>query len=212
MKFFACFFCVIMIFASSDFSYADGYDAYGDENGTFDQSSEEYSSIMYVCAQPYVRLRRTDSVALPYVAKMPYGSEVIVLSTQYNDQDEEWSLVEYNGMIGFCKTEYLSYEVDHCASEMYPQTKEEAFGTNVLQKGNSTPDYRVKNLQLCLMEAGFLCDENGADGYFGKNTFEALRDFQESQHLDPAGHAGNITKTRLWYMYSHFLMENGVMQ
>ena len=30
MKFFACFFCVIMIFASSDFSYADGYDAYGD--------------------------------------------------------------------------------------------------------------------------------------------------------------------------------------
>ena len=30
--------------------------------------------------------------------------------------------------------------------------------------------YKRQNLQLCLMEGGFLTDEKGADGYFGKNT------------------------------------------
>lgn len=210
MKYLACFFCIIMAFAPFRFSIADGYDEYADMS--FEQSNETNYSVMYVCGQPYVRLRQTDSVELPYVAKMPYGSEVVVISSQFNEQDEEWSLVEYNGQFGFCKTEYLAYEVDRYADEMCPQTKEEAFGNNVLQKGNSTPDYRVKNLQLCLMEAGFLYDENGADGYFGENTYKALCDFQESQHLDVVGRAGSTTKTRLWYMYSDFLMENGVMQ
>ena len=109
-------------------------------------------------------------------------------------------------------TKYLSYEIDTPASEACPTTMEEAFGTTLLQRGNDTPSYTVKNLQLCLMEGGFLDDDKGADGYFGKNTYKALCAFQKSQGLDAAGRAGNITKTRLWYLYADFLMENGVMQ
>lgn len=210
MKYLACLFCAVVCLASCGFSLADEYDSY--TNVSFEQPSEINSNIMYISGQPYVRLRQTDSVERPYLAKMPYGSKVIVISTHYNTYDEEWSLVEYNGLFGFCKTEYLSLELDSYASERCPQTLEEAFGSNVLQKGNSTPDYRVKNLQLCLIEAGFLCDENGADGYFGKNTYEALCGFQKVHHLDPVGRAGSTTKTRLWYMYSDFLVENGVMQ
>lgn len=210
MKYLACFFCVIVCVTACSFSFADGYD--GCTDMSFEQSDEVNPNVMYVSGQPYVRLRQTDSAELPYVAKMPYGSEVTVISTRYNAHDEEWSLVEYNGQFGFCKTEYLSHELERYASEMCPQTLEEAFGSTVLQNGNSAPDYRVKNLQLCLMEAGFLFDEKGADGYFGKNTYKALCDFQKAQHLDAVGRAGNITKTRLWYMYSDFLMENGVMQ
>ena len=218
MKTIACLLCAILcLLGSTSVCLADDapLDIY-DEAVSIDNYSKEgfveESSMMYVCASPYVRLRQTDSTDLPYLDKMPYGSMVTVVSTQTNEMGEEWSLVIYNEKYGYCMTEYLSYEIDLPASEACPMNMEEAFGTALLQRGNDTPSYTVKNLQLCLMEGGFLDDDKGADGYFGKNTYKALCAFQKSQGLDAAGRAGNITKTRLWYLYADFLMENGVMQ
>lgn len=219
MKYIACLLCAtLFLFGSMNICLADGYSGTDDsyEEVYADDFAEEESeadpSIMYICGQPYVRLRQTDSTERPYVDKMPYGSMVTVVVTQINDVGEEWSLVIYNEQYGYCMTKYLTDEMLEPASEAYPQTMEEAFGTTLLQQGNSKPSYRVKNLQLCLIEGGFLHDASGADGYFGKKTYRALCAFQKAQGLDQAGRAGKTTKTRLWYMYSGFLMENGVMQ
>ncbi len=223
MKYIFCLLCVVLcLFGSMPLCLADddSVEAYDEEvslpefqyEETEDGDIEDELSIMYVSGQPYVRLRQTDSIDKPYVDKMPYGSMVTVVATQFNEVGEEWSLVIYNEQYGYCMTKYLASEVDPTADESYPLTMEDAFGTTILQRGNSFPSYRVKNLQLCLVEGGFLNDEKGADGYFGKNTFKALCAFQKSQGLDPAGRAGKTTKTRLWYLYSDYLMENGMMQ
>lgn len=218
MKLIVCLLCAFLsLFSMFSVSLADEM-----ENGLYaeDVYLEDWEqaevpldpSVKFVCAHPYVRLRRTDSTDLPYVDKMPYGSMVTALSTQINDMGEEWSLVCYNGQYGYCMTKYLTTEMEVSASNMHPRTMEEAFGSTVLQRGNKTPSYRVKNLQLCLMAGGFLNDDKGADGYFGKNTYKALCAFQKAQGLDPAGRAGKTSKTRLWYLYADYLMENGFMQ
>lgn len=218
MKTIACLLCAILCLLGSMTScFADDTSPDKDDEEVFidnfcSEGFEKEDNLMYVCGSPYVRLRQTDSTDLPYLDKMPYGSMVTVVSTQINHVGEEWSLVIYNEKYGYCMTKYLSYEIDMPASEACPTNMEEAFGTALLQRGNNTPSYTVKNLQLCLMEGGFLNDEKGADGYFGKNTYKALCAFQKSQGLDPAGRAGNTTKTRLWYLYADFLMGNGVMQ
>lgn len=218
MKKMFCFMCVVLcLMFSMNLSLADGNPNITNEEveglvDCDDQYSDEENSCMYVTGHPFVYLRQTDSTSKPYVAKMPYGSMVTVIATQTNDIGEEWSFVTYNGSYGFCMTEYLSYEIDISADETCPLTMTEAFGTSLLQRGNSTPSYTVKNLQLCLITGGFLNDSNGVDGYFGKNTHKALCAFQRSQGLEPVGRAGNTTKTRLWYLYADFLRENGVMQ
>lgn len=212
MKYIMCLLCAVLcLFGSVGVCLADG-DLNNEEAPLFDEENAEETSVMYIGGQPFVRLRRTDSTEQPYVDKMPYGSMVTVLATQVNEAGEEWSLVIYNGQYGYCMTKYLTDEIDVPASNACPQTMDEAFGTTLLQRGNKTPNYRVKNLQLCLMEGGFLNDDKGADGYFGKNTYKALCVFQKLQGLDPAGCAGKTTKTRLWYLYTDFLMQDGVMQ
>ena len=218
MKHIVCLLCTLlcligsMILCLADGDSEDFYDEEVSLPYLANESGGEEWSVMYVIGRPFVRLRQTDSIDKPYVDKMPYGSMVTVMATQINEVGEEWSLVIYNEQYGYCMTKYLSYEADMPARESCPSTMDEAFGTTLLQRGNKTPSYRVKNLQLCLIDGGFLNDEKGADGYFGKNTFKALCAFQKSQGLDPAGRAGKTTKTRLWYLYADFLMENGVMQ
>lgn len=215
MKNFISLLCVIlMLFSTVSNCTADGDE--GVEYPAYEEESEETlsddSRTMYIQGRPFVRLRQTDSTVKPYLDIMPYGSEVTVVATQYNEFGEEWSLVIYNEQYGFCMTKFLTNSVSVSAYEMHPQTMEEAFGSTLLQKGNKTPSYRVKNLQLCLIDGGFLSSSIGADGYFGGQTYKALCAFQKSQDLFQAGRAGKTTKTRLWYIYSDFLMENGVMQ
>lgn len=216
-----CLLCAVLCLSSIWVAIAEveEYQDFNDEDvsiGEFVEveyeDNEDESSLMYIIGEPYVRLRSTDSTEKPYVAKMPYGSEVTVISTRINDLGEKWSLVRYNGEYGYCMVKHLDYEVDILASETCPMTMEEAFGTTLLQRGNKSPRYTVKNLQLCLIDGGFLSDDKGADGYFGKNTYKALCAFQKSQGLDQAGRAGETTKTRLWYIYADFLKKNGVMQ
>lgn len=213
MKNFVSLLCVILLlFCIVSNCTADGYEDI--EYSAYEVESEETlpddPSTMYISGRPFVRLRQTDSTEKPYLDIMPYGSEVTVVATQYNEYGEEWSLVVYNQQYGYCKTEFLTESVEVPARDMHPQTMAEAFGSTLLQRGNKNPRYCVKNLQLCLIEGGFLNSE--ADGYFGGKTFKALCAFQKSQGLSQAGRAGKTTKTRLWYMYSDFLMEYGVMQ
>lgn len=54
---------------------------------------------------------------------------------------------------------------------------------------------RVKTLQSGLISAGFL--KGKADGVFGRNTFAAVKAFQQSNHLSVDGIAGRKTLTAL---------------
>lgn len=72
MKTIACLLCAILyLLGSTSVCLADDapLDIY-DEEVSIDNYSEEgfveESSMMYVCASPYVRLRQTDSTDLPY--------------------------------------------------------------------------------------------------------------------------------------------------
>ena len=138
MKAIACLLCAtICAFGLVDFCFADENitDPYSEEVSITDfaeDESEAESSVMYVCGQPFVRLRQTDSIDQPYVDKMPHGSMVTVVSSQINEVGEEWSLVIYNERYGYCMTKYLTYEMEIPASETCPMTMDEAFGTTLL--------------------------------------------------------------------------------
>ena len=167
-------------------------------------------AIAYIGVRPDTYLRSDESASQPYLARMPYGSRVTLYSENEVNGDL-WSYIGYNRQYGFCKSKYIQ-SVDPCDGvTLRPSSLEEAFGGNLLQKGNKTPDYRVKNLQLCLIEGGYLDDAAQADGYFGKKTREALRHFQASNNLEPAGRAGDTTKQVLWRLYEAYLIENGLM-
>jgi len=166
---------------------------------------------MYIGAYPDTYLRRDESAQKPYLARMPYGSQVTYISSREVD-GVSWSFIIYNDQFGYCKSKYLQPENPYEGVTPHPQSMDESFGTNVLQKGNATPDYRVKNLQLCLIQAGYLAEEPGADGYFGSNTYKAVIKFQKYNNLYPAGKVGKTTKAVLWYRYGEYLQENGVIQ
>lgn len=166
-------------------------------------AGESYWTVGY----PDLFLRSTPSTEYPYLERMPYGSEVIMIS-----DGADWALVYYNGQYGYCKREYLNDYDPYYLMEPHPNTPEAAFGTNLLQCGNKKPSYKVKNLQLCLMEGGYLDNEPGVDGYFGRETREALIRFQKSHDIKPTGKAGDITKAVLWDLYQDVLMLDGYVR
>lgn len=163
-------------------------------------AGESYWTVGY----PDLFLRSMPSKEYPYLERMPYGSEVTMIS-----DGADWALVYYNGQYGYCKREYLNEYDPYYLSEPHPETAEAAFGTSVLQKGNRKPTYKVKNLQLCLMEAGYLDDDPGIDGYFGRETRDALIRFQQDHDIRATGKAGDITKEVLWDLYQDVLMIEG---
>ena len=168
--------------------------------------------VMYVGVRPDTYLREDPSADNPYLARMPYGSTVTVFFDEIGSDDDTWSYINYNGQRGYCRAKYLQADDPFYGEEAHPTSQAEAFGGNLLQKGNKTPDYRVRNLQLCLIEAGYLDSDPGADGYFGNDTYQALKDYQTDNQMDAVGRAGDTTKTVLWKQYKDFLSENGVMQ
>ena len=60
-------------------------------------AGESYWTVGY----PDLFLRSTPSTEHPYLERMPYGSEVIMIS-----DGADWALVYYNGQYGYCKREY----------------------------------------------------------------------------------------------------------
>lgn len=183
-------------------------DAFSDDEDSSDGSG---STTMYVTGQPFARLRADESTSNPYLAKMPYGSKVTYLSSNTVD-GVLWSNIIYNGQTGYCMTKYLGTENPYDGVMPHPKSFNAAFGSNLLQRGNHYSDVHVKNLQLCLIEGGFLSDGPGADGLFGSSTQKALMKYQKARGLEPVGRAGDTTKKRLWNEYRTFLEENGVIQ
>ena len=59
------------------------------------------------------------------------------------------------------------------------------------------------------MEAGYLDDDPGTDGYFGRETRDALIRFQQDHDIRATGKAGDITKEVLWDLYQDVLMIEG---
>ena len=55
----------------------------------------------------------------------------------------------------------------------------------------------VKLLQTTLINTGYSCGNDGADGIFGSNTDRAVRRFQADSKLEVDGIAGKNTITKL---------------
>lgn len=170
----------------------------------FSISVASADEIMYIVGYPDTFLRRDPSTENPYLARMPYGSAVSVL-----DEGSTWSLICYNGQYGYCMREFLNEDDPYYLMEPHPESAEQAFGTNMLRRGNKNPNIFVMNLQICLMQGGYLDCNPGVDGYFGKETKAALAEFQKEHDLDASGEAGDITKAILWDEYADLLMEMG---
>ena len=167
-------------------------------------SSALADETMYIVGYPDTFLRRDPSTENPYLARMPYGSAVSVI-----DEGNTWALICYNGQYGYCMRDFLSEDDPYYQTDPHPESAEQAFGSNMLRYGNKTPNIFVKNLQICLMQDGYLEVYPGVDGYFGKETKKALSEFQRKHCLHPSGEAGDITKAVLWDEYSDVLMQMG---
>lgn len=160
--------------------------------------------IMYIVGYPDTFLRQDPSTETPYLARMPYGSAVSVI-----DEGKTWSLICYNGQYGYCMREFLNEDDPYYLMEPRPESAEQAFGTNLLRRGNETPNIFVMNLQICLIQGGYLDITPGVDGYFGKETKAALTEFQKAHNLYASGEAGDMTKVILWDEYADLLMRIG---
>ena len=64
-------------------------------------------------------------------------------------------------------------------------------GSRTLKRGMSGSD--VKELQQKLIDIGYSCGPDGADGVYGNNTFRAVVAFQEDHGLTVTGEAGRET-------------------
>ena len=170
----------------------------------FSISVASADEIMYIVGYPDTFLRRDPSTENPYLARMPYGSAVSVI-----DEGNTWSLICYNGQYGYCMREFLNEDDPYYLMEPHPESAEQAFGTNMLRRGNRTPNSFVMNLQICLIQGGYLDTNPGVDGYFGRETKAALAEFQKEHSLAVSGEAGDITKAILWDEYSDMLMQIG---
>lgn len=170
----------------------------------FSTSVASADEIMYIVGYPDTFLRRDPSTENPYLARMPYGSAVSLI-----DEGNIWSLICYNGQYGYCMREFLNEDDPYYLMEPHPESAEQAFGTNMLRRGNRNPSIFVMNLQICLTYNGYLDCNPGVDGYFGKETKAALAEFQKEHDLDASGEAGDITKAVLWDEYADLLMQVG---
>ncbi len=105
--------------------------------------------------------------------------------------------------------EFLNEDDPYYLMEPHPESAEQAFGTNMLRRGNRTPNIFVMNLQICLIQGGYLDINPGVDGYFERKTKAALAEFQKEHSLAVSGEAGDITQAILWDEYSDLLMQIG---
>lgn len=170
----------------------------------FSISVASADEIMYIVGYPDTFLRRDPSTENPYLARMPYGSAVSVI-----DEGRTWSLICYNGQYGYCMREFLNEDDPYYLMAPHPESAEQAFGTNMLRRGNRTPNFFIMNLQICLIQGGYLDCNPGVDGYFGKETRAALSEFQKEHSLYVSGEASDITKAVLWDEYADLLMHIG---
>lgn len=166
-------------------------------------SAEE---MRYVIGRDDVFLRPSTSEKDAFLERLPYGTEVALLS-----EGDVWTCVEYYGIIGYCKTKFLA-KSDPFSIEPHPESIKQAFGTKYLRYGNTYYDFRVMNLQKCLVEGGYLSDDPGADGFFGSATQSAVIRYQKRHGLETNGCVGDDVKRRLWSEYEDLLELTGYIR
>ena len=160
----------------------------------------------YVIGKDDVFLRPNTSEKDAFWERLPYGTELTLLG-----EGDIWTCVEYYGITGYCKTEFLA-KSDPFSIEPHPESIKQAFGTKYLRYGNVTYDYGVMNLQKCLVEGGYLNDGPGADGYFGSATLTAVIKYQRKHGLQANGCVGDDVKRKLWAEYAHILEITGFIR
>ena len=89
------------------------------------------------------------------------------------------------------------YEIKSSASNNPPSSS--VSDNTTLQKGSSGS--AVKTMQIMLIACGYSCGNAGADGDFGKGTFNALKAFQTDASLVVDGIYGQASKTALQAKY-----------
>jgi len=130
-----------------------------------------------------VNLREKASKNSDRLASIPKGAAVTVHSVSGS-----FAKVTYNGMDGYCMTDYLVIKtiVKATATPVPAPTltpEENASGYQVLQKGVSNS--HVAALQEALIELGYL--SGSADGTFGNATESAVVAFQQKNKYPDTG-------------------------
>jgi len=132
-----------------------------------------------------VNLRAGRSVRAELLKKIPQGAEITV-----NASSGTWAEVEYNGVTGYVKNEYIILkEVKKVkvtptptpAPSLSPEESEASY--LILEKG--VQGNEVKALQEALAELGFL--KGNADGKFGPATENAVLLFQQANGYPTTG-------------------------
>ena len=132
-----------------------------------------------------VNLRKTKSVRGVLLKTIPQGAEITVTANSGT-----WAEVEYKGLSGFVKNEYIVLkEVRKVKATPTPTpapslSPEESAGEyTVLQLGSEGAE--VKALQEALIEMGYL--KGKADGKFGSATENAVMLFQRANDYPTTG-------------------------
>ena len=145
-----------------------------------------------VSAYPYttvtktaVNLRQSRSVRSTLLKKIPQGASITV-----NANSGTWAEVEYNGVTGYVKNEYITLKdvvkvkvtpTPTPAPSLSPEESEAEY--KVLEKGSEGSE--VKALQEALLELGYL--KGTADGKFGSATENAVLLFQQANGYPTTG-------------------------
>lgn len=145
-------------------------------------------STMYVNvgAGQTVRLRSQPQSGENVLINVPHGSAV-----QAEYYNSTWHRVKYSGYTGFMQSQFLS-NTNPADSGWISR-----YGAGTMNSGNGTST-QVRNLQNDLIYLGFSVGPAGADGYYGPDTTQGIRDFQSAYNLKVDGAAGPATKARLY--------------
>ena len=132
-----------------------------------------------------VNLRASRSVRATLLKKIPQGAEITVTANSGT-----WAEVEYNGVSGYVKNEYIVLkEVKKVRATPTPtpvpslSPEESEAEYRVLEKGSEGAE--VKALQEALLELGYL--KGTADGKFGAATENAVLLFQQANGYPTTG-------------------------
>lgn len=133
-----------------------------------------------------VRLRSQPNSGDNVLINVPHGSAVE--AERYNGT---WHRVKYSGYTGYMMSSFLS--TTNPADSGWISR----YGAGVMNSANGTST-QVRNLQNDLIGLGFSVGPTGADGYYGPNTTEGIREFQRAYGLRVDGAAGPETKAKLY--------------
>lgn len=147
-----------------------------------------------------------------------YNSVSIGICAEGNFECEDMGQEQYNSILGLTRCMFSKYGISKvyghkelystdCPGKNFPldRIKREAAGSSCkliypgyLMKINSRiKDNNVKAVQGMLISKGYSVGRCGADGYFGEDTFEAVKRFQSNNGLLVDGIVGRDTWSSL---------------